>query len=132
MKDQYWLLFAITLVGMLVGSAVPVVLVGPAICGIYLCLFQKIDGKPVVFESLFKGFDYFMASLIVSIVITVPIFLLLITIYIPMIGMAVAGQKMSENEIMPFLIGVFVFEFFTFAFSVFIPNIIRWFAFTGP
>ena len=111
MKDQYWLIFAVTIVGMLIGGLVPVILIGPMICGIYMCLFQKIDGKPVVFDSLFKGFDYFMPGLIVAVVITVPIIILLLTIYIPMIGMAVAGQKMKESEIIPFLIGIFVFEF---------------------
>ena len=109
-KDQYWLIFAITLVGMLIGGAVPIVLIGPMICGIYICLFQKIEGRQVVFESLFEGFSYFVPSLIVAIVIMVPIFLLLITVYIPMIGMAIAGPKMKESEMIPFLIGTLIFE----------------------
>ena len=109
-KDQYWLIFAITLVGMLIGGAVPIVLIGPMICGIYICLFQKIEGRQVVFESLFEGFSYFVPSLIVAIVIMVPIFLLLITVYIPMIGMAIAGPKMKESEMIPFLIGTLIFD----------------------
>lgn len=110
-KDQYWLIFAVTLVGMLIGSAVPIFLIGPMMCGIYLCIFQKIEGRPVSFETLFKGFDYFIPSLIVAVVIMIPIFLLLITVYIPMIGMAIAGPRMSESEMIPVLIGTFIFEF---------------------
>ncbi len=109
-KDQYWLVFAVTLVGMLIGSAVPIFLIGPMMCGIYLCLFQKIDGRPLNFETLFKGFEYFVPSLIVAVVIMVPILLLLITVYIPMIGMAIAGPRMRESEMIPFFIGIFIFE----------------------
>ena len=85
-KDQYWLIFAITLVGMLIGGAVPVILIGPMICGIYLCLFQKVDGQEVKFDLIFKGFEYFMPSLLVSVFIVVPVIILLFTVYVPMIG----------------------------------------------
>src|ERR1043165_2106353 len=110
MKDQYWLMFAITIVGMLIGGVVPVILIGPMICGIYLCFFQLIDGREVKFETLFKGFDYFMKSLLVAVVVTVPVFVMIFSIYIPMIGMAIAGQRMSETELTSFLIGVGIFE----------------------
>ena len=109
-KDQYWLIFAISLVGMLIGGAVPVILFGPMICGIYLCLFQKIEGRQVNFELLFKGFDYFLPSLIVAIAVVVPMFVLILTIYVPSSGLALAGQRMSSSELIPFLIGIFVFE----------------------
>ena len=109
-KSEYWLIFAITLVGMLIGGAVPIFLIGPMICGIYLCLFQKIEGKPASFEILFKGFDYFLPSLIVAIVVVIPIFVLIFTVYIPMIGMAIAGQKMKESELIPFFVGIMIFE----------------------
>ncbi|MBC7901264.1 MAG: hypothetical protein H7070_14555, partial [Saprospiraceae bacterium] len=49
-KDQYWIVFAVTLVGMLIGGAVPIVLIGPMMCGIYLVLFQKHEGRPVDFN----------------------------------------------------------------------------------
>ncbi len=109
-KDQYWLVLGITIVGMLIGSAVPVVLIGPMMCGIYLCLFDRIEGRELKFEKLFKGFDFFGASLIVAVVIMVPMFVLIFSIYIPMIGMAMAGSRMSESELIPFLIGTIIFE----------------------
>ena len=110
MKDQYWLVFGITLLGLLIGSAVPIVLIGPMICGIYLCLIEKAEGRSVRFDMLFKGFDYFLPSLIVAIVVMVPVFVLLFAVYIPMIGIALAGQRMSEAEIIPFLVGTLLFE----------------------
>jgi uncharacterized membrane protein len=117
-KDQYWLIFAITIVGLILGGAVPIVVIGPAICGIYLCLFRKIEGREVMFEQLFKGFDYFKPSLIVAVVTMVPVFVLIFTIYIPMIGMAIAGPRMSERELVSFFIGAGVFEFFVAFFMV--------------
>lgn len=63
-KDQYWLIFGIVFVSLLVGNAVPVFLWGPMMCGMYLCLLRKLRGQPVDFGMLFKGFDYFSQSLI--------------------------------------------------------------------
>lgn len=110
MKDQYWMIFAVTLLGMMIGSVIPIVILGPMICGIYLCMFDAIDGRKVEIERLFKGFEFFGASLIVAIVVMVPVFVLILTIYIPMIGMAVAGPSMSESELIPVLVGTVIFE----------------------
>lgn len=110
MKDQYWMIFAVTLLGMIIGSVIPIIIIGPMICGIYLCMFDAIDGRKVEVERLFKGFEVFGASLVVAIVVMVPIFVLIFTIYIPMIAMAMAGPRMSESELIPFLFGTIVFE----------------------
>ena len=56
-KDRYWLFFGISLVGMLIGGAFAIVLLGPMMCGIYLCLLQQHRGENVEFGTLFKGFD---------------------------------------------------------------------------
>lgn len=81
-KDQYWLFLGITVVGLLIGGAVPVVLIGPMMCGIHICLLQKLRGEQVKFETLFKGFEYFTASLIASLIQFIPIFCMLIVFYI--------------------------------------------------
>lgn len=110
MKDQFWLIFAITLVGLLIGSVVPIVLVGPMLCGIYLCLLDKVDGQPVVFDRLFKGFNYFLPGLIVALVFMVPVMVFFVVVYIPMIAIAVAGDRMSPDDLWPFIIGMLAFE----------------------
>ncbi len=110
MKDQFWLMLGITIVGILIGGAVPIVIIGPMICGIYLCMFDKMDGREVKFERLFKGFEFFGQSLIVAIVIMVPMFVLIFAIYIPMVAVALAGPRMSESELIPLLIGTVAFE----------------------
>lgn len=111
LKDNYWLVFGITAIGMLIGGAVPVVLFGPMICGVFLVMFRVIDRQPIAFEHLFKGFDFIWKSLPVSLMIMVPIIVLLVVIYIPLIGMAFAGPRMSQGEVMAFVGGTLVFEF---------------------
>jgi hypothetical protein len=110
MKDEYWLIFAITLVAMLIGSVVPLVLVGPAMCGLYMCLLDKVDGRKLEFDRLFKGFNYFLPGLIVALVIMVPVVFFIIAVYAPMIAIALAGQRMSEEQILPFIVGVILME----------------------
>lgn len=110
MKDQYWLIFAVVLVGILVASIIPVIIVGPMMIGIYLCLLDKIDGGEVNFDRLFKGFDQFLPSLMLSILITLPVFVMIILIYVPMIMMAFAGPRMNESDLFVFIVGVIVVE----------------------
>ena len=72
-KDRYWLFLGVSLVAMLIGGAVPVVLIGPMMCGLYLCLLAKMRGEQVQFDKLFKGFDYFVPGLVAAAIQTVPI-----------------------------------------------------------
>lgn len=109
-KDQYWIIFAVVLVGLLIGGAVPIVLVGPMVCGIYLVLFNKFEGKEVDFGLLFKGFDYFLPSLILAVIVTVPTLIMVFAIYIPMVGIAMAGPRMGETELIAFIAVTIVIE----------------------
>lgn len=96
-RDQYWLFFAITLVGMIIAGAVPFgILLGAMFCGVYFCLFQKMNGQEVTFEALFKGFEYFKPSLIATLVLIVPAVVLGILAYIPLIMMQLSMSR-SKN-----------------------------------
>jgi hypothetical protein len=117
-KDQYWLILGITVVGMLIGGAVPIVLIGPMMCGIYLCLFQKMQGKQVEFGELFKGFEYFLPSLILSVIIMVPVLIMIFGMYVPMIAMAIAGPRMSGDELFAFIAATIAVEFVFAIFTV--------------
>jgi hypothetical protein len=41
-KQDYWIFFAITLVGFLIGGISMYILVGAMFCGIFYCYLQKI------------------------------------------------------------------------------------------
>src|SRR5438128_6394785 len=80
-KDRYWLFLGLAVVAMLIGGAVPIVLIGPMMCGLYLCLFAQMRGQPVEFGDLFKGFDYFVQGLVAAAIQTVPILIVLVPAY---------------------------------------------------
>ena len=61
---DYWLFWALVFVGGLIGSVVPLLLIGPIYCGIGLCFLAKEKGQQPSFELMFKGFEQFMESLI--------------------------------------------------------------------
>ena len=124
MKDEYWLIFAITLVAMLLGSIVPLVLIGPAMCGLYMCLLDKVDGRKVVFDRLFKGFNYFLPGVIVALIIVVPIIFLFIVAYAPMIAIAFTGTRLSEEEVWTFIGGVLLTEFVAAVIMTFLHSLI--------
>jgi hypothetical protein len=81
-KDQYWLFLGMAIVGLLIGSMVPLgILLGPMMCGLYLAFFKKRRGEPIEFGLLFKGFDYFGPSVVASLLHIVPIMAIIIPAY---------------------------------------------------
>jgi hypothetical protein len=82
-RDQYWLFFGICFVGMLIASLAPLgILAGPCVCGMYYCYFRRARGRRVAFEMLFRGFDYFVQSLIATLLIVIPLLAVLLPCYV--------------------------------------------------
>jgi uncharacterized membrane protein len=118
-KSDYWMLFVITLVGAMIAGVSFYVLLGAMSCGIYYCYIRKIDGSPAVsFDDLFKGFKYFMPSLLATILIVVPIFLVIGIVYVPFIMAAVMGARLSQGEMMSLMGGALIVEIFVAFFMV--------------
>ncbi|RPI78692.1 MAG: hypothetical protein EHM45_05610 [Desulfobacteraceae bacterium] len=68
-RSQYWLFLGLTVVGILLGSLAPLgILMGPMMCGIFLCFLKKECNEELKFEHLFKGFDYFLESFLVTLI----------------------------------------------------------------
>ncbi|HEX8367526.1 MAG TPA: hypothetical protein VF604_03080 [Pyrinomonadaceae bacterium] len=92
-KDQYWLFFAIVLVGMLIGGLIPLGIgIGAMFCGIYYCLFQKMNNRKVEFEGLFKGFSYFVPGLVATLVLIVPAVISVLFVYASMLAVFFASM----------------------------------------
>src|SRR5437016_9163600 len=83
-KDQYWLFLGVVFVGFFIASAVPLVLIGPMMVGIYLCLLRRMRGEPVEFGTLFKGFDYFAQGLIAALIQAIPMVIVIVPMYVLM------------------------------------------------
>ncbi len=112
-KDEYWILFAVSLVGAMIGGISFYVLIGAMICGIFTCYLKKIDSGRVAFEDLWLGFKFFWPSLFVTLAIVVPIvvwtIIMFVTIYLPIITTAVMGNKANERAILgTFAVGFIV------------------------
>jgi len=114
-KNQYWLFVGMTLVGVLIGSAVPLgILLGPMMCGLYMALFKSRRGEPIEFGTLFKGFDYFGPSVVATLLHIVPViaiilpayFFFYISIFVSM--MAQAGSRSDEPPNPAAFLGIMV------------------------
>ena len=114
-KDQYWLFLGIVFVGIFVGGAVPLVLIGPMMVGIYMCFFRRMRGEPVDFGLLFKGFDYFAQGLIAALIQMIPLVVVMVPAYIIMFALMMTsfprgGGSMDPDASSRFLITFFGFE----------------------
>lgn len=113
-KDQYWLFLGIVFVGVIIGGAVPIVLLGPMMVGIYICLFRRMRGEPVEFGTLFKGFDYFAQSLIAALLQMIPMVIVIVPMYVIMfvfmMTMMPRGGRMDPNESSTFVFTLLGFE----------------------
>src|SRR2546423_12927208 len=57
-KDDYWVLFGVSIVGGLIAGVSMYALLGPMVCGIFICYLKKLDGGRVIFDDLWLGFKY--------------------------------------------------------------------------
>jgi hypothetical protein len=82
-KNQYWLVLGMVIVGWMIASAVPFgILMGPMMCGLFLTLFKIRRGEPIEFGTLFKGFEYLGQSIIATLIHVVPIICLVVGAYV--------------------------------------------------
>jgi len=91
---------------------VPIVLLGPMMVGIFLCLFQRQRREPVEFGTLFKGFDYFVQGLIVALIKVLPVIVLMVPFYIIMF--AIMATTAPRGRATPEETSAFLFSFFGF------------------
>src|SRR5918992_1813497 len=124
-KDSYWLFLGITLVAMLIGGAVPVVLVGAMMCGLYMCLFAQMRGEPVEFGLLFKGFDYFMQGLVAAAIQTLPVILILAVGQVIFVAFTLIIIPRERGEGLPpvFWVGLVLFVLFAMIVSLVIHSL---------
>lgn len=109
-KKDYWLLFAMALVGGIIGGVTMYVLAGAMICGIMIAYLKAIDGKPVVFDDLWKGMNYFGPGLVVILLIVVPAFAYYIFVYITLIAAMLGGAQGGEAGMVGALVVIGVID----------------------
>jgi hypothetical protein len=100
-KPQYWLFVGMTLVAVLIGSAVPIILIGPMMVGLNMAFFKMRRGELVEFGTLFKGFDYFGQSLIAALLHALPIIVVVVPAYILFYVSMIVSIAAQGNEPSP-------------------------------
>ena len=136
-KNQYWLFVGMTLVAILIGSAVPLgILLGPMMCGLYMALFKTRRGESIEFGTLFKGFDYFGQSVVAALLHTIPIIAIVVPAYLlfyvsMFVSMAAAGSGDEPNPA-AFLGVMLMFGLFWIAVMIVILIITIGFTFAYP
>ena len=104
-KDDYWILFAVSLVGGIIGGVTFFVLFGAMVCGMFYCYLRKIDTGRAAFDDLWKGFQWWLPGLVVTLFIVVPLFVVYGIIYVPVIMAVVMGSKLSQDELLMMIVG---------------------------
>lgn len=103
--EQYWLFVGITTVGLLIASAVPFsILLGPMICGIFLCFADRLQGKQTSFETLFKGFDYFVDTLIATLILVAGMMVVIAPVYVLMMVAVFTSSHRGDEALLPMLV----------------------------
>ncbi len=114
LSGQYWVFFAISLVGMLLQSFVPMnILTGPMLCGIFIAWFRLMRGEAITFELLFKGFDFFLDSLIATLILVAVALVVMIPCYVLLLvgtGLgAFAAQDAPEMMVFATVLSISIF-----------------------
>lgn len=133
-KPYYWLFVGMAFIAYVIGQAVPVILMGPMLCGFYLSLFMVRRREPIEFGTLFKGFDYFGPSVVATLLHALPVVVIIIPAYLLFYAsfvIAIMAQGNSQSPAAAF--GVFLtFSLVMIVISVVILIISVGFAFSYP
>ena len=139
-KQDYWLFLGISFVGFLIAELASFILVGPAMCGIHICLLRQANGRRVTFDMLFQGFNYFTQSLIATLIMMAPISVVgaiyLVGYFGGLFGFAaMMGQQQQAGEQPDAMVGLYFFAGmmgWTFAFIFFAVLVQMFFFFVFP
>jgi len=89
MSGHFWIMVGICLLGLIVGGVAPFgVLMGPMMCGIFMCWFAIMRNEKPTFSLLFEGFDVFMESLVATLI---QLGISMLTMVLAFVVMAVGG-----------------------------------------
>lgn len=121
-KDDYWLFFGITVVGVLIGSVVPMyILLGPMMVGIFICYKKRENNERVEFADLFKGFEQFADGLIASLIILAISFVVIIPVSIAFAALLIVAGAQSPNEFPIVVFAIFYPLILILSFAISIP-----------
>ena len=112
MGDQYLLFVAICFIALLINAIVPFnILLGPMACGIHMCFAQRASGERTMFETLFRGFDHFVPSLLVTLLMIAFAFVIFIPILLVGFGIVMVASFQPNEELIGLIFAVVMVPF---------------------
>ena len=100
-KSDYWMLFAVSIVGGMIAGVTMYVLLGAMVCGIMTVYLKKIDGGEAKFDDLWTGMKFLVPSIPITLLFVIPIVVYIVaiffTMYSPLITLAVMGEKVDPS-----------------------------------
>ena len=85
-KDEYWFFLGVAVLGTLIGSMAAIILAGPMMCGVDICLLRRMDRQRTGFNNLFDGFNFFLPSFLASLFPTLTGMILVGLVYVAFCG----------------------------------------------
>jgi|ERR1041384_5382659 uncharacterized membrane protein len=98
LKPHYWLFVGMAFIAYVIGQAVPIILMGPMLCGFYLSLFSVRRREPIEFGTLFKGFDFFGPSIVATLLHALPIVVVIIPTYLLFYASMFLAMSQAQND----------------------------------
>ena len=131
MGDQYWLFVGMSLVVFLLGSMVPFgIIMAPLLVGLFMCFIHREQGRQVEFGMVFKGFDLFMNSFLVMLIMVAASVIVMIPLIIILMATLFAMMPPQNAAPSPMLFVLLAFIYMAIIFvslAIYIP-----FFFTFP
>lgn len=107
--EQFWMFVLLGAVALLLASAGPLgCLYGPMFCGLFLCYFARMRGEPVSLNLLFTGFDFFVESLIATLLLAGVTLLLVLPLSALAAGGVIALPLLLANKPDPLVVTLLV------------------------
>lgn len=111
MKPQFILVWVTVIIGMVLSSTI--VLMGPMMVGVFMCLLDTVDGNPTSLEKLFKGFSRWKAGVVIAAFAMIPvvIFVTLAAVsYIPTVMASLGGEVIPPEQLLSIILGILAVE----------------------
>lgn len=110
---RYWTMVGICCLGMFISSVGPMgILMGPMTCGIFICFFAMMRNEAPTFSLLFEGFEVFMESMVVMLILLGVYFGVGILSVLVAVGAVIVGGQPGvnlEENIGVVAVGIFLF-----------------------
>ena len=111
MNPQFILVWVTVIIGMVLSSTI--ILMGPMMVGVFMCLLDTVDRKPASLEKLFKGFSRWKAGVVIAAFAMIPVLIfvtLAVVSYIPTLMASLGGEVIPPEQLLTMILGILAVE----------------------